>query len=723
MQFLFIFLFLLNITKILLLTPIWNLKTTADDLFLNNDAPTLILSEGGYKSVYEDNTIILQKQLTRNNDQIIEKNYYKIDNFNKQETLWEDIESFYQIGAYYICPKGSFYLTQYINGVLYERKPFDLSGKWELLCYRQFEGVHFMFTFYLNSKLTKVYYYNWETFFECEMNHIFLDVMWTTDRINTNEYPMIAITLNNNKILLRKFIVYLSQNSLLYNIIDSVEISDNLSFSEAYFFNKAIFWITYNETHFISGFSENTLDKGVNDDIKNLKFIKNTKSPFDFLDNITIKSIKFIRNTKYIYYDIITNSNNKNYIGVIDIQFNKIIYNVENVFKQIKLYSNRGLLLQTDSTVYRVCFSGKDKNGDCYLVCPSGQILILDNINSNYCADINSDEYYILKPDNIPMANCNESLYIIQNGNECGLCKDLDKNNQYKLINEKTCLDKKPENTYYVYKELKILNYCHDSCKSCEGGTVDECTSCYIGYKLVNGKCIKMDCYPSCKECDEESIDENNQHCLSCQDNKLFQEDKNNCLDNCLDGYYKDYNYCRKCYESCLTCEKSGSKDFPNCKSCKDNKYLINDAFECKEDCEINYYKNKTEKICYRCNENCETCSSRSIEDNNYCLTCDQNSEFKYLLNIANKSNCVKECPNTTILNETINQCIEIKSNDNDKDNENENNNLLIIILLIIFLIIIIIIIHFICKFPKNKAKEEFISKINNELKESNLLY
>ena len=74
--------------------------------------------------------------------------------------------------------------------------------------------------------------------------------------------------------------------------------------------------------------------------------------------------------------------------------------------------------------------------------------------------DKTSDEYYILKPDNIPMANCNESLYIIQNGNECGLCKDLDKNNQYKLINEKTCLDKKPENTYYVYKELKILNYC-----------------------------------------------------------------------------------------------------------------------------------------------------------------------------------------------------------------------------------------------------------------------
>ena len=149
----------------------------------------------------------------------------------------------------------------------------------------------------------------------------------------------------------------------------------------------------------------------------------------------------------------------------------------------------------------------------------------MDNINSNYCGDKNSDEYYILKPDNIPIANCDERLYIIQNTNECGFCKDLDINKQYKIINEKECIDKKPENTYFIYEELKILNYCYESCKSCEGEKEDECTSCYTGYKLIDGKCIKMDCYPSCKECDEESMDVNNQHCLSCQINKLFQED------------------------------------------------------------------------------------------------------------------------------------------------------------------------------------------------------
>ena len=329
--------------------------------------------------------------------------------------------------------------------------------------------------------------------------------------------------------------IYLKTDSASYKDIANIELNDNLSFSEGYFYNGKIFWISYNKTHLISGFSENTINYRNEDNVINYILRKNTESPFEFLDDITIKSIKFIRNTKYVYYNIITNSNNKNYIGVIDIQYNKIKYNTENIFKEVKPYSNRGLLLKTDSTIYRECFSGKDKNGDCYLECPSGQILVLDTINYNYCVDQNSDKYYILKPKNIPIANCDEKLYVIQNKNECGLCKDLNIDKQYKIINENQCIDEKPENTYYIYEQLKILNYCHESCKSCKGEKENDCNTCYRGYKLVDGKCIKMECYPSCRECDEESKDENNQHCLSCQINKLLQEDNNNCIDKCID--------------------------------------------------------------------------------------------------------------------------------------------------------------------------------------------
>ena len=121
--------------------------------------------------------------------------------------------------------------------------------------------------------------------------------------------------------------------------------------------------------------------------------------------------------------------------------------------------------------------------------CPSGQILVLDPLNYNYCTDINSDNYYILKPGDIPIANCNESFYVIQNKNECGLCKDLNKEKQYKIINEKECIEK-PENTYYINEQLKILNYCNETCKTCIGEKETDCTSCYTGDKLVNGKCL-----------------------------------------------------------------------------------------------------------------------------------------------------------------------------------------------------------------------------------------
>ena len=202
MRPIFILLSILGIKKIFLLTPIWDLKTTADDLLLNKDSTTILLSEGGHKSVVDGNTLILEKQITRKDNKLTQKNYYKIDNFEKKETSWEDIESFYQIRAYFICPKGSYYLTQYIDGVLHILKPLDISGNWELLCYRQVPIQNVMFTFYLNSKVTKIYYYiYWDKFGDgIEINRRFLDLIWTCSATDKGEYPMLALTLKDNDI-------------------------------------------------------------------------------------------------------------------------------------------------------------------------------------------------------------------------------------------------------------------------------------------------------------------------------------------------------------------------------------------------------------------------------------------------------------------------------------------------------------------------------------------
>ena len=59
-----------------------------------------------------------------------------------------------------------------------------------------------MLTFYFNSKLTKIYSYKyWNRFGDgIEINRSLLDLMWTATPTDKNEYPMIALTLKDNKI-------------------------------------------------------------------------------------------------------------------------------------------------------------------------------------------------------------------------------------------------------------------------------------------------------------------------------------------------------------------------------------------------------------------------------------------------------------------------------------------------------------------------------------------
>ncbi len=233
----FFILLLSMIIKTYLITPIWNLNSTADDLLLNNNSTTIRLSNGGHVIVAENNKIVLEKQITRSNNKISTKNYYKIDNFDKKEISWEDIESFYQINAYFICPKGSYYLTQYINGNLNTSKPFDIKGNWELLCFRQLY-TNRMFTFYLNSNITKIYYYiYWQGIEEgVDIQRSFLDLMWTVNPENNNEFPMVAITKKDNKIYISKLIIYLYENGgTNYKEVKHILLNDNLLNSEGYF--------------------------------------------------------------------------------------------------------------------------------------------------------------------------------------------------------------------------------------------------------------------------------------------------------------------------------------------------------------------------------------------------------------------------------------------------------------------------------------------------------
>jgi hypothetical protein len=125
---------------------------------------------------------------------------------------------------------------------------------------------------------------------------------------------------------------------------------------------------------------------------------------------------------------------------------------------------------------------------------------------------------------------CDSSLYITQNPNICGLCKNLNHSYPFKIINESFCREGKLENTYFYDKQLNILNYCHSSCKTCSGEKENQCLSCESRKTLKNGKCIIAmcdegyyktseenceKCHTSCKSCSGPK-ESNDSHCLSC---------------------------------------------------------------------------------------------------------------------------------------------------------------------------------------------------------------
>ena len=183
-------------------------------------------------------------------------------------------------------------------------------------------------------------------------------------------------------------------------------------------------------------------------------------------------------------------------------------------------------------------------------------------------------------------------------------------------------------------------------------------------------------------------------------------------MNKCLNGYYEGNKHCKNCHSSFLTCDKGFSDNSPHCTSCKNNKTLINDTKKCNETCDITYYKNETENKCYKCNSNCKSCSEGSKNGNNYCLSCNENSTYKYLINAKGlNKNCVEQCPESTFLNQTNNQCM-------NKETESETYFLIIsIILVLIFIIIVIFIIKY---YFKTKNDDEIINEINTELKASN---
>ena len=511
--------------------PAWNLSNSAINILENSTSFNYtIFSNTNPK-------LNLIKEIRKINDDIIQQNYIE---FKEKilNTTWEGIHQVYIIdNIIYVCPTGKSYLSEYENNgfkEIYESE--QGSQEWDFSC-DYLDNIKGIFMSYLHTKDKYIYIYKKDSDWEKhEMHDGYLDINWpNNDSITKKRFYLFSVITTIDSIKLGRIEVNVENDKKVSMSMSGLEqIKERLNKSYAYFDHQNYFyWITYNDTHFYSGYSKTPIDKNSDEyQVDKIEIVTNSISPFKYFGNVKISYVKLIRNTKYAFYEI--NAEDKIFHGIIDIESNKILFNSNENIKDFKPYSNNSLLVVTDKTAYKLCtFALNEKGNDCIDQCPEGQSLILDPINNNHCGEENKCEKFIFKPMDYCIDECNNTTYVIKDETICGLCKYINETHPYKIITQDFCINEKPNNTYFVDEEKKLLNYCHSSCETCFGEKDDQCLICKNGYMKKERKCS----------------------------------------DQCPDGYYKDSNgTCQVCNSNCLTCKGPSIEDNNNCQSCDPNK-------------------------------------------------------------------------------------------------------------------------------------------------------
>jgi hypothetical protein len=233
-----------------------------------------------------------------------------------------------------------------------------------------------------------------------------------------------------------------------------------------------------------------------------------------------------------------------------------------------------------------------------------------------------------------------------------------------------------------------LCEKCDSSCLKCEGEST-KCTDCKDKEFLENNKCYNctnckesMDGSCKCKTCNDEYYLENYQ-CKNCENNCETCSSATRCL-SCGQFYFLENDQCKTCSDDlkskCETTEKNTCK----CASCKNNYFLYNgecnecvneaqcetydDNEKCKcKKCNAGYYYNNYS--CKECEKNCETCDGGYFNDLNYhCLSCNNNTENKYLINKDDKHVCVSNCTKYNGTNNSEKNICEFSDNSDDGD-------------------------------------------------------
>jgi len=342
-------------------------------------------------------------------------------------------------------------------------------------------------------------------------------------------------------------------------------------------------------------------------------------------------------------------NNEMNCISCIENYY--FIYGTNNCY-DINYIENNNYYLSTDNQFHK-----------CYHSCKKCSTEGFDEKHQN-CDECFSDYYFEFET-----KNCYNMTYTEQ-----GYYLDRD------ILNE----------------ELSNFKKCHQNCKTCKGGFIDnnmncdlciahyykiyETDNCYSEDLINQGYYVKDNYFYSCEEncltCfDKKEIKDNNfiiNNCLSCDKGKgLYLVNE---LKNCESIEYKSLGFYLKqennnieifykCYRTCELCEKGlendiNNKEIHNCQKCIENTYQLKDNCENCEEFSNLYNVNPNNKNCYGnemisygynlinnywtiCYINCETCSGKPIYDesnniiNQNCIKCNKGLHLIY-----NSGNC-----------------------------------------------------------------------------------
>ena len=381
----------------------------------------------------------------------------------------------------------------------------------------------------------------------------------------------------------------------------------------------------------------------------------------------------------------------------LNLDLNKNLTKLKNktdIFNRI----SENLKFCTNMTIGSIFLSELNSTVQCMDKCFNRDIKLI--VEKKECIEnCRLDTEYPYEYNNLCYNNCPENTH--KSSRDEYLCEDDLVCEKYYNLDKSECIDEILEGYYLKDYQQKIVDRCHEDCKTCdkretEGNT--NCNSCKNDKYLYFGNCVSYCTYgfktdelgnkvckctsdDKCKECTKESSELN--LCTICNDGfyKKLNDERNqdsyiNCYKN-LEGYYLDVenSIYKPCYDTCETCDKGGTKAENNCLKCKTYYSFNKNEKEnnCYKICDFNYYFDEYNE--YKCtlDNNCPQNRNKVILEKKKCI--DECKNDNIYINEYNNI-CYKNCPvgYTPKNNICVAETEEIETNKN-LDTENEQTN------------------------------------------------